>query len=113
MHGGLPGPAVEDAHGNRMAADRTWSFTTADPPPPPPDDGPGGPVLVISAAGDPFGRYYAEILRAEGLNEFTVTDIGNVSTATLNAHAVVVLAQTALTDRRRPCWEPGSRAAAT
>ena len=26
------------------------------------------------APGDPFGRYYAEILRAEGLNEFDVTD---------------------------------------
>jgi hypothetical protein len=96
VQGGLPAPAVEDAHGNRMAADRTWSFTIADPPPPPPDEGPGGPVLVISAAGDPFGRYYAEILRAEGLNEFTVTDIANVTAATLNAHAVVVLAQTAL-----------------
>jgi hypothetical protein len=98
VHGGLPpGAAVEDAHGNRMEADRTWSFTIADPPPPPPDEGPGGPVLVISSAGDPFGRYYAEILRAEGLNEFTVTDISNVTATMLNAHAVVVLAQTALT----------------
>ena len=30
---------------------------------------------MISDSTDPFGRYYAEILRAEGLNEFTVTDI--------------------------------------
>ena len=97
VHGGLLGPAVQDANGNRMAADRTWSFTIADPPPPPPDDGPGGPVLVISAAGDPFGRYYGEILRAEGLNEFTVTDIGTVSAATLAANNVVVLAQGSLT----------------
>ncbi len=28
-----------------------------------------------ASTSDGFGRYYAEILRAEGLNEFTVTDI--------------------------------------
>ena len=62
-----------------LAADSTWSFTTAAPPPPPPDEGPGGPILVISNAANPFSRYYAEILRAEGLNEFTATDISNVT----------------------------------
>jgi hypothetical protein len=98
VQGGLPAPAAEDAHGNRLASDRTWSFKIADPPPAPPGDGPGGPVLVISAAGNPFGRYYGEILRAEGLNEFTIADIGSVSAATLDAHDVVVLAQTTLTD---------------
>ena len=41
-----------------------------------PDQGPGGPVLVVTDPGDPFGTYYAEILRAEGLNEFAVTDTG-------------------------------------
>ena len=55
----------------RLDADRTWSFTTAAPPPPPPDEGPGGPIAVIGSAENPFGRYYAEILRNEGLNEFT------------------------------------------
>ena len=39
-----------------------------------PDPGPGGPVLVVTDRRDPFGGYYAEILRAEGLNEFAVTD---------------------------------------
>ena len=53
---------VADLAGNELAADYTWSFTTADPPPPPPDEGPGGPILVVSDAGNPFGRYYAEIL---------------------------------------------------
>ena len=37
-----------------------------------PGTGPGGPVLVVSDSGNPFGSYYAEILRAEGLNEFAV-----------------------------------------
>src|SRR4051812_1910082 len=31
-----------------------------------PTDGPGGPILVISTTSNPFSRYYAEILRAEG-----------------------------------------------
>ena len=42
-----------------------------------PDQGPGGPILVIANAANPFGRYYAEILRAEGLNAFAVADISD------------------------------------
>ena len=37
--------------------------------------GPGGPLLVLVLR-NPFGRYYAEILRAEGLNLFRVEDAG-------------------------------------
>jgi hypothetical protein len=59
-----------------------------------PGQGPGGPVLVVADPGDPFGRYNAEILRAEGLNEFAVTDKANLSAATLGAYQVVVLAHT-------------------
>ena len=36
------------------------------------DDGPGGPMLVISKSANPFTRYTAEILRAEGLNEYAI-----------------------------------------
>ena len=39
-----------------------------------PAQGPGGPVLVVTDPADNFGEYYAEILRAEGLNEFAVED---------------------------------------
>ena len=77
IKGGANG--VTDLAGNPLAADSSWTFTTAAPPPPPPDEGPGGPILVISNAGDPFSRYYAEILRAQGLNEFRVTDLSNVT----------------------------------
>ena len=70
-------PAAKDGAGNALAADFTWSFTTAGPPPPPPDQGPGGPILVISSSANPFSRYYAEILRAEGLNAFAVSDISD------------------------------------
>jgi hypothetical protein len=58
----------------------------------PPGQGPGGPILVVTDPGDPFGRYYAEILAAEGLNAFDVRDVGQVSQATLEASSVVVLA---------------------
>ena len=39
-----------------------------------PEQGPGGPILVVTDPADPFGTYYAEILRAEGLNEFAVDE---------------------------------------
>ena len=51
---------------------------------------------MISNAANPFSRYFAEILRAEGLNEFTATDISNVTPATLNAHDVAILGDGAL-----------------
>jgi hypothetical protein len=62
----------------------------------PPGQGPGGPILVITDPSDPFGRYYAEILTAEGLNAFDVRDVSQVSATTLSGHSVVILAQTAV-----------------
>ena len=61
-----------------------------------PGQGPGGPILVVVDPSDPFGRYYAEILRAEGLNEFAVADVSTVTPATLAGADAVVLAQMAL-----------------
>lgn len=61
-----------------------------------PTQGPGGPILVISSAANPFGRYYAEILRAEGLNEFATMDIAAVSPAVLNEYDVVLLGEMAV-----------------
>jgi hypothetical protein len=63
----------------------------------PPGQGPGGPILVISNPADPFSRYYAEILTAEGLNAFEVRDVGQLSGATLAGYSVAILAPTALT----------------
>ena len=112
VKGGASG--VKDSAGNALATDDNWSFSTASPPGPPPDEGPGGPVLVLSRSTAPFSRYYAEILRAEGLNEFTVKDISTVTAATLGAYDVV--------DRGRlrahrgagvDAQPPGSTAAAT
>ena len=61
-----------------------------------PGQGPGGPILVVT--NDAFGGYYAEILRAEGLNEFAVAPLGSLSAQTLASYQVVVLGQTALND---------------
>src|SRR4051794_14685904 len=55
-------------------------------------EGPGGPILVVTEHDDPFGDYYAEILRAEGLNEFALTKATALTAETLARHQVVVLA---------------------
>ncbi len=64
---------------------------------PPPTQGPGGPVLVVTTSTDPFGTYYAEILRNEGFNLFSVADISTVTATTLNNYDVVILAGMPLT----------------
>ena len=94
VKGGAAG--VKDRAGNPLAADESWSFTTAAPPGPGPDEGPGGPVLVIAKSSNPFSRYYAEILRAEGLNAFTVRDIANVTASTLTSYDVAILGDVTL-----------------
>jgi WD40 repeat protein len=60
-------------------------------------DGPGGPILVVTDAADPFSTYYAEILRAEGLNSFATADVGSLAAGDLAAYDVVVLAARSLT----------------
>jgi hypothetical protein len=94
VRGGVNG--IRDASGNALAVDYSWTFTTTDPPPPPPDEGPGGPILVVSSTTNPFSKYYAEVLRAEGLNGFLVSDISAVTASTLAAHDVVILGEFAL-----------------
>ena len=62
-----------------------------------PGDGPGGPILVVANDGENrFGRYYAELLRAEGLNEFAVEGVGALNAQTLAGYQVVLLAETTL-----------------
>ena len=79
-----------DGSGNVMAPD-TWSFTTAAAPPPPPDQGPGGPIALVTSGSNPYSKFLAEILRTEGLNEFTTIDVGTVNATTLAGYDVVVL----------------------
>ncbi len=93
IRGGSAG--VKDVAGNAMTADYGWSFTTAGAPPA--TSGPGGPILVISSAANPFTMYYAEILRNEGLNAFTVADVSLVTATMLNGYDVAILGDMALT----------------
>ncbi|WGV27943.1 DUF4082 domain-containing protein [Halotia branconii] len=58
---------------------------------------PGGPILVITKAANPFSKYYPEILRNEGLNTFNESDISSVSAATLANYDVVILGEMTLT----------------
>ncbi len=60
-------------------------------------EGPGGPVVVLSDAANPFTRYLAEILLAEGLNHYAVREIDDVDAAVLARYDAAVLGQTALT----------------
>ena len=62
-----------------------------------PAQGPGGPILVVTSGSASFGKYYAEILRTEGLNAFAVADISTLTPGTLAAYDMVVLAKMPLT----------------
>ena len=85
---------IKDAAGNPLAADRTWSFDVMGQPP---EEGPGGPILLLTDPGDRFGTYYAEILRGEGMNAFSVDSIP-VTAAKLTGKTTVILAKSALAD---------------
>ena len=93
----VKGGIVKDLSGNVLNSNYSWSFTTAAAPPPPPNDGPGGPILIVSSSTNPFSRYYTEILRAEGFNEFTAMDIALVSSSTLANYDTVILGDLSLT----------------
>lgn len=96
IKGGTIDPRIKDTLGNAMRADSSWTFTTADKPSIPPDDGSGGPILIISNVINPFSRYTAEILRAQGYNSFKVMDISEVDAADLLHYDVVILGQMSL-----------------
>ena len=96
VKGGAGGVTDVADPANPLAADVTWSFTTAAPPPPPPDEGPGGPILVVSSAANPFSRYYVEILRNEGLNAFNAVNLSTVDATLLADYDVVILGEIAV-----------------
>ncbi|MBL7744893.1 MAG: DUF4082 domain-containing protein, partial [Chitinophagaceae bacterium] len=82
---------IKDLAGNPLVNDSVWTFKTITGPLQNPQNGPGGPVLVISSAANPFSLYAAEILRAEGLNHFTVADISTINASVLNNYDVAIL----------------------
>ena len=78
-----------------------WIIPPASAAIPPP---PGGPILIITSgnqgtiAAPDFSNFYAEILRTEGFNEFSVAGISTVTGEMLALYDVVILAKTPLTD---------------
>ena len=78
---------ARDLAGNGLTADATWSFTTQATPP---------QVLLVHSPANPFGLYLGEILRAEGINEFTPIDLALVSPVLLANFDVVLLGETPL-----------------
>jgi hypothetical protein len=89
VQGGASGDRVKDQAGNALAADHSWSFTTEPPPP---------PVLLVRSSANPFSSYAAEILRAEGLNEFVTAEPSLIDTSYLANFDVVVVGDVALSD---------------
>jgi hypothetical protein len=61
------------------------------------DAAPGGPILVVTATGNKFTQYLAEILQAEGLNAYATADVSALDATLLADYDVVVLGETALT----------------
>lgn len=89
--------SIADTSGETLATERTWSFTTGSALLSDPTQGPGGPILVVTSAANKYSTYYAEILRAEGLNYFDVKDISAVNATMLGTYDAVVLAEMSLT----------------
>ena len=81
--------AVDDSGNLATPVERIVQVISGDP-----NIGPGGPILVITNAANPFSKYYAEILRAEGLNAFAVRDLSLVGAADLDAFDVAILGET-------------------
>ncbi|HEX7483641.1 MAG TPA: DUF4082 domain-containing protein [Candidatus Saccharimonadales bacterium] len=90
-------PGVTDTRGLSLGQDYSWSFTTgATTAAVDVNQGIGGPVLIVTAPGDTYGKYYAEILRAEGISYFTVKDTSELSANLLNQYTTVIAAQASL-----------------
>lgn len=95
IKGGTAG--VRDLAGNSMTVDDVRTFGTVDATVLPPGQGPGGPILVIHTPANPFSLYPAEILRAEGLNEFSTADVATMTPAMLSDYDVVILGEMPVT----------------
>ena len=51
------------------------------------------PILLVTSHQNGFSQYYAEILRNEGLNEFSTVDIADVGSKTLDGKSIVLMGE--------------------
>ncbi len=103
VRGGSGG--VTDRRDRPLGTTQSWTFTTGVTRRFAPTEGPGGPILVVTSSvvtssQNGFSQYYPEILRAEGLNEFSVCDVTELSRTLLDRHAVVLLGDLPLSARQ-------------
>jgi hypothetical protein len=91
---------ILDRHNHPLNEDKRWRFTTGIKAPDSLTEGPGGPILLITSKANGFSQYYAEILRNEGLNEFDVEDLAQVSAPDLARHDIALLGEMPMDDGR-------------
>lgn len=91
------GASIADTDGITLGSEYSWSFTIGSALSTDINQGPGGPILVVTASGSPHGKYYAEILRTEGLNHFELKDISTITAGVLANFDAVVLSEMSLT----------------
>ncbi|MEK7153037.1 MAG: DUF4082 domain-containing protein [Patescibacteria group bacterium] len=89
--------SIADTDGETLGSEYAWSFTVGRQAATDINQGPGGPILAITSTTNKYSPYYAEILRAEGLNYFETKDLSTVTAATLDGYDAVVLAEMSLT----------------
>ena len=65
------------------------------------------PILLIvdRESANPFGMYFTEILRAEGVNSFHTTDLSTLQSASLEKYDIAILAETQLTAAQAGMFE--------
>jgi Bacterial Ig-like domain len=85
------GTRPTDMLGLRLREPVEGRFTMAAAPVP--ADAPGAPILVAIGPQNPFGPYYAEILRAEGLNLFAMLPMEALTPERLAGAALVLLTE--------------------
>ncbi len=99
VRGGAGG--IRGRLGQSIGATRSWSFTTGVAPGAFPTNGPGGPILVVTSVQNGFSQYYPEILRAEGLNEFSVLDVAQLDGACLERYGIVLVGDLSLSRQEK------------
>ena len=94
------GPSPSPSVSTPPSASPSPSPTPTPTPTPtgPPTGGAPNSVLLVTTGSNPFTSYYAEILKAEGLNFYKTSDISLVSQTTLTGYDLVLLGEMPLTD---------------